>query len=72
MLELYHDPVSASSQKVRLVLAELDLDWADHRISLLAGEQHAPQYRAINPRGEVPALVHDGWILAESGPTRSP
>jgi glutathione S-transferase len=66
MLELYHDPVSASSQKVRLVLAELDLDWADHRISLLAGEQHAPQYRAINPRGEVPALVHDGWILAES------
>jgi glutathione S-transferase len=66
MLELYHDPVSASSQKVRLVLAELGLDWKDHRISLLAGEQHSPQYRAVNPRGEVPALVHEGWILTES------
>jgi glutathione S-transferase len=66
VLELYHDPISASSQKVRLVLAELGLEWTDHRISLLAGGQHAPEFRAVNPRGEVPVLVHDGWTLTES------
>jgi len=66
MLELYHDPISASSQKVRLVLAELQLDWTDRTVSLLAGEQHSEDYRAVNPRGEVPALVHDGWTLTES------
>ena len=58
MLELYHDPISASSQKVRLVLAELELDWSDKRVNLLAGEQHSSEYRAINARGEVPTLVH--------------
>lgn len=66
MLELYHDPISASSQKVRLVLAELELDWSDKRVNLLAGEQHTSEYRAINARGEVPTLVHGTWTLTES------
>ncbi len=54
MLELYHDPISASSQKVRLDLADLELDWSDKRVNLLAGEQHTSEYRAINARGECP------------------
>jgi len=66
MLKLYHDPVSANSQKVRLVLAELHVEWTDHSVSLLAGEQHAPEYRRINPRGEVPALVDGDFALSES------
>jgi glutathione S-transferase len=66
MLELYHDPISANSQKVRLVLAELRVEWADRKIGLLAGEQHDPAYRRINPRGEVPTLVDGSFALSES------
>ncbi|MFQ5507235.1 MAG: glutathione S-transferase family protein, partial [Planctomycetota bacterium] len=38
----------------------------DKPVNLLAGEQHAPEYRAINPRGEVPTLVHGTWTLTET------
>lgn len=65
-LELFHAPLSASSQKVRLVLAEKGLDWTSHLIDLMAGEQYAPTYLQLNPEGMVPTLVHDGRALVES------
>jgi maleylacetoacetate isomerase len=30
------------------------------------GEQHASAYRAVNPQGLIPALVHDGHTLTQS------
>jgi glutathione S-transferase len=66
LLELYHNPVSTCSQKVRLVLAEKELDYESHKIDLLKGEQHSPEYVKINPNHVVPTLVHDGAILFES------
>jgi glutathione S-transferase len=65
-LQLHHSIFSASSQKVRLALAEKDLAHVSVAVDLQAGEQHSPAYRALNPRGVVPTLVHDGAVLTES------
>ena len=66
MMELYHNGLSTCSQKVRLVLAEKNLDFTSHDIDLLGGAQHAPDYVALNPNHVVPTLVHDGVVLIES------
>lgn len=66
MLTLYHHGSSACAAKVRFALAEKQLDWTGVYIDILAGEQFAPEYLAINPKGVVPALDHDGRILTES------
>lgn len=65
-LQLHHSIFSASSQKVRLALAEKGLAHDSIAVDLQAGEQHSPAYRALNPRGVVPTLVHDGAVLIES------
>lgn len=66
MLDLYHYGFSTCSQKVRLALAEKRLEFASHEIDLMSGEQHAPDYVALNPNHVVPTLVHDGAVLIES------
>lgn len=65
-LTVYHNAMSASSQKLRLVLAEKRLDWRSEEIELLTGGQHAPAYRALNPAGVVPTLVHGDAVLTET------
>ncbi len=66
MLELYHFGFSTCSQKVRLVLAEKEIDFVSHEIDILNGGQHDPAYVALNPNHVVPTLVHDGAVLLES------
>ena len=65
-LELFHNDKSTCSQKVRLCLAELGLDWVDRHIDLAAEENLAPEFLAVNPNGVVPALKHDGGVVIES------
>jgi glutathione S-transferase len=66
MIELYHFPFSTCSQKVRLVLAEKELDFVSHEIDLISGGQHDPAYVKLNPNHVVPTLVDDGTVLIES------
>jgi len=66
MLEVYHHGSSVCAAKVRLALFEKGIDWIGRYVDILAGEQFTPAYQAINPRGAVPAIVHDGVILTES------
>lgn len=66
MLELYHNDMSVCAQKVRVVLEELGLVWVGHHLKLRGTEQLTPEYLAINPKGQVPALVDDGFIVVES------
>jgi len=65
-LELYHAPQSTCSQKVRIALAEKNLDWVDHRVNLAKNEQLRPEYLKLNPNGVVPTLVHDGNVIIDS------
>lgn len=66
LIELYHNDMSVCAQKVRLVLEELSLEWTSHHLKLRGTEQLTPEYLAINPKGQVPALVDDGFIVVES------
>jgi glutathione S-transferase len=65
-IELHHNGLSSCSQKVRLVLAEKNLDYTSHEVNLVSGEQHAPEYVKLNPNHVVPTLIHDGRVLIES------
>jgi len=64
--KLFHAELSASSQKIRLALAEKQLAWESEPIDLRKGQQHTLAYRELNPNGVVPILVHDGQVLIES------
>lgn len=64
--ELYHHGSSVCAAKVRLALAEKGVEWTGHYVDILAGEQFEAEFLALNPRGAVPVLVHDGAVLTES------
>lgn len=66
MLELYHHGTSVCAAKPRILLAEKGLDWTGHYIDILKGEQFAPAYLKLNPKGVVPTLIHDGKVITES------
>ncbi len=68
MLELYHYDHSTAAQKIRIALAEKQLDWKSHHLDTSVGkrEHFSPEYLQINPRGIVPTLVHDGMAIRES------
>ncbi|NJM88536.1 MAG: glutathione S-transferase family protein [Hydrococcus sp. RU_2_2] len=66
MLELYYASGSLCSQKVKLVLAEKNLDWKGHLLNLLTFENLESSYMALNPKGVVPTLVHDGQVITDS------
>jgi glutathione S-transferase len=66
VLKLYHNNLSVCAQRVRIALAEKNLLWEGQHIALLQGEHLRPDYLKINPRGLVPALVHDGTVVIES------
>jgi glutathione S-transferase len=66
MRELYHYGFSTCSQKVRLVLAEKNLDFVSREIDLFSNAQHDPAYVKLNPNHVVPTLVDEGVVLIES------
>ena len=41
--------------------------WAPVFIDFFNGANRSPEFRALNPMGEVPVLEHDGLVLAQSG-----
>lgn len=65
-IKLYHFPGSLCSQKVKLVLAEKNLDWESHLVNLLTFENLTPDYMRLNPKGVVPTLVHNGKAVCDS------
>ena len=65
-LELYHHPQSTCSQKVRICLAEKNVEWVSRPVDIAKRENLAPEYLAINPNGVVPAFVHEGRPIIES------
>ena len=66
MLKLYHLDTSTCSKRVRICLAEKELEWESHHVLLHKREHLEPWYVELNPNGVVPTLVHDDRILIES------
>lgn len=65
-LILYHGRASTCSKKVRLALYEKGVSFESRLVDLARQEQKAPDYLALNPKGVVPTLVHDGHPVVES------
>jgi glutathione S-transferase len=66
MLKLYSFGPGANSLKPMLALYEKGLDFTVHRLDPRIFEHYEDWFKSINPRGQVPALDHDGHIITES------
>ena len=55
-----------NGQKLLIALEELGLPYTPHWIDITKGDQHKPEYIAINPNSKIPALVDDGVTVFES------
>lgn len=79
-MKFYMTPGSCSTG-IHILLEECGLVFEAHLVNLLAGDQHRPEYLAINPKATIPALVLDdgsaitefsaiAWWLARRYPKR--
>ena len=67
MLKMYGFWRSAAAFRVRMALNLKGIAFEETMIDLDAGEQHAPDYIAINPQAVVPSLfLEDGTCLTHS------
>ena len=67
MLELYYFENSICSERALMTLAEKGVtDWVAHHVHLFEGQQFNPEYLKLNPKAQVPTLVHDGEVIRES------
>ncbi len=66
MLTLYSFGPGANSLKPLLALHEKGVEWTHRFVDPGKFEQHSDWFKKINPRGQVPALEHDGKIITES------
>lgn len=68
MLQLYTYFRSSASYRVRVALNIKGLEYEHHSVHLVkdGGEQHKPDYKALNPQALVPTLVDDNFVLTQS------
>ena len=67
--EVYHNPLSLCSKKLRFCMDELGLAYTGHEVELIetgAYENIRPAFLQVNPGGTVPVLVHQGHPIYES------
>ncbi|CAK8677891.1 glutathione S-transferase 1-like [Clavelina lepadiformis] len=65
-VKLYHFGLSPFSRAVQMTLTALGVKYSIETIDLMKGEQRTDEYKKINPRGKVPALVDGKLSLGES------
>lgn len=65
MLELYYH-ATPNSMKVVVLLEELGLPFEVKTVDIFKGEQHAAEFRKVNPNAKVPAITDDGVAVFDS------
>lgn len=58
---------SGNAYKVALALTFADQDWQPVYVDFFNGGARTPEFRALNPMGEVPVLVDGDTTLSQSG-----
>lgn len=66
MIELYDYPDCPFCQKVRVVLAEKELEFKTRFVDLRKGEQKTAEFLKLNPYGKVPVLIDDELVVYDS------
>ena len=62
---LFHFP-TACSRVTMNALEEIGIDYESRMVNLHASDQKSPEFLAINPKGKVPALSTDGYLMTEN------
>jgi glutathione S-transferase len=65
-LTLYEASLSSNAQKVRFLLAELELAYESIEVAMFGVGTRSPEYLAINPFGLLPTLLDNDFVLHES------
>jgi glutathione S-transferase len=65
-MQLYSFPLSGHAHRVRLLLSLLGLEFETIDVDLAGGAHKQPEVLALNSFGQVPVLVHDGHVIADS------
>ena len=64
-MKLYYSP-GACSLGIHVLLEEIGKPYEAQKVDLRSGEQHKPEFTAINPKSKVPTLQRDdGSVLTE-------
>lgn len=63
-LKLYF-ATGACSFVPHALLEAAGVEWEPAPVKLHRGEQNTPEFRALNPRGQVPVLVDDGEVITQ-------
>lgn len=66
MIVLYDYPECPYAQKVRIVLAEKDLEFERRIVDLKKNEQRSAEFLKLNPLGKVPVLVDEDVVVYDS------
>lgn len=68
MMKLYSYYRSSCAYRARLALHFKGIDFEYHPVHLVqnGGEQHKPEYKALNPQELVPTLIDGDFILTQS------
>ena len=66
MIRLYDYPDCPFCQKVKVGLAEKDLEYETTLVDLRKGEQKTPDFLKLNPYGKVPVLIDDELVVYDS------
>ena len=65
-ITLYDYPQSPHARRIRILLSEKGLLWKTVRVDMGRMAHKAPDYLAINPNGELPALRHGDRLIYDS------
>ncbi len=62
----YHNPMSRG-RMVHWMLEEIGAPYRFELVSFDKGEHKKPSFLAVNPMGKIPAIVHKGVVITETG-----
>ena len=65
MIDLYTFG-TPNGQKISIALEEMNLKYKVHKVDITKGDQHKPEFLAINPNGKIPAIVDGSVSVFES------
>lgn len=66
MIKLYHYPDCPYSQKVRVVMAEKELEYDPVLVDLRKNEQRSAEFLKLNLYGKVPVLIDEEIVIYDS------
>ncbi|MCR9104163.1 MAG: glutathione S-transferase N-terminal domain-containing protein [Gammaproteobacteria bacterium] len=69
MIDLYTAP-TPNGHKASCTLEALEMPYETHFVNISDGDQHKPEFRALNPNGRIPVIVDremDNLAIFESG-----